>query len=445
MKGEIEETFTNSEDCVKATAIDICEQYTFAPFMAVLSLCNVIESPIYLFTRLLSDKRLMSLFNNKIEPEETTGRPFYLFWMNLSSDNSRLDHFVPLLCEDLFTYQTTTRTNTKTETDVFDTATMSSIFTAIGNKRKEAIFPEHPFMKRAKIINNIDNKHDRKKASLPLVPRIPLYKTAHETSTTSKVNSKSNASKLKTLHSYFTEKKDLNTISSIPTPIASCSHVLDRQKENNSKTEAISLSPNEAIPKPSERRVESASNSISEQVSTNNINSLSDKSSRFIPKNDIHHYAGKALNIEDKIYAMENAWKPYQSYNFPKNAKGKRFQHNWLTDYNWLLYSPAVEGAYCKMCALFGNATGERNSVAGQLIAKPYFNWNNAKANFNRHETKSPVHALAKVRYVSFRKINIDKKSEAINLQMDNATRQQVESNRNKLKIIIKVVLFCAR
>ena len=155
MKGEIEETFTNSEDCVKATAIDICEQYTFAPFMAVLSLCNVIESPIYLFTRLLSDKRLMSLFNNKIEPEETTGRPFYLFWMNLSSDNSRLNHFVPLLCEDLFTYQTTTRTNTKTETDVFDTATMSSIFTAIGNKRKETIFPEHPFMKCAKIINNV--------------------------------------------------------------------------------------------------------------------------------------------------------------------------------------------------------------------------------------------------------------------------------------------------
>ena len=185
---------------------------------------------------------------------------------------------------------------------------MSSIFTAIGNKRKEAIFPKHPFMKRAKIINNIDNKHDRKKASLPLVPRISLYKTAHETSTTSKVNSKSNASKLKTLHSYFTEKKDLNTISSIPTPIASCSHVLDRQKENNSKTEAISLSPNEAIPKPSERRVESASNSISEQVSTNNVDSLSNKSSRFIPKNDIHHYVGKALNIEDKIYAMEHPW-----------------------------------------------------------------------------------------------------------------------------------------
>ena len=44
-----------------------------------------------------------------------------------------------------------------------------------------------------------------------------------------------------------------------------------------------------------------------------------------------------------------------------------------------------------------------------------------------------------------FQNVHIDKKSEAINLQMDNATRQQVESNRNKLKIITKVVLFCAR
>ena len=72
-KVKLKKTFTNSEDCVRAAAIDICEQYTFAPFMAVLSLCNVIKSPIYLFTRILSDKCLMSLFNNKIKLEQTTG------------------------------------------------------------------------------------------------------------------------------------------------------------------------------------------------------------------------------------------------------------------------------------------------------------------------------------------------------------------------------------
>ena len=43
------------------------------------------------------------------------------------------------------------------------------------------------------------------------------------------------------------------------------------------------------------------------------------------------------------------------------------------------------------MDASFGNATSVPNSVTGQLITKPYFEWNNARAKMSpRDKISSP-------------------------------------------------------
>ena len=82
----------------------------------------------------------------------------------------------------------------------------------------------------------------------------------------------------------------------------------------------------------------------------------------------------KNTKFEIKI-AMKKVWMPDENYKFPKNGKGNTFQRSWFSLHPWLAYSHAVEGAYCKMCVLFGQATSERNSVTGQLVSQPYLNW----------------------------------------------------------------------
>ena len=126
-------------------------------------------------------------------------------------------------------------------------------------------------------------------------------------------------------------------------------------------------------------------------------------------------------------------------FEFPVNSKKKRFKHHWLNDYKWLAYSESVDGAYCKMCVLFDSDGG-----GIQLVNCPYKNWNNALANFKRHE-KSNIHKNATAKYLAFNDTVVCKKGQTINLQLDSAARAQVETNRCKLKLICEAVLFCAR
>ena len=57
---------SGSIDYVRMTAVSISESFEFATYLAVLALCDVIETPIYLFTKDLSDSRLMDLYNHII-------------------------------------------------------------------------------------------------------------------------------------------------------------------------------------------------------------------------------------------------------------------------------------------------------------------------------------------------------------------------------------------
>lgn len=53
-----------------------------------------------------------------------------------------------------------------------------------------------------------------------------------------------------------------------------------------------------------------------------------------------------------------------------------------------------------------------------QLFTEPFTNWKNAKATFDRHQSKSLIHRTAKERFFGFQSI-ISKKAESINLQLD--------------------------
>ena len=53
---------------VKKTAAHPSDPKTYAPFLAVLALSNVLCRPIHLYTKPIIDQRLMSFYNNTISP-----------------------------------------------------------------------------------------------------------------------------------------------------------------------------------------------------------------------------------------------------------------------------------------------------------------------------------------------------------------------------------------
>ena len=87
---------------------------------------------------------------------------------------------------------------------------------------------------------------------------------------------------------------------------------------------------------------------------------------------DIGNYIATRLTIPDglKPELLQKPWIPPHQYDFPKylqKVKGKDrfscFQYNWFNKFNWLVYSVAKNGSFCKFCVLFAPT-----SVAGPSL-----------------------------------------------------------------------------
>ena len=95
----------SNDDYVKKTAIKLIERHVDAPFISVLALASVVESPIKLCTKDIVDARQMKLFNCQVDPRESVerGNTVFLIW-TLSNDTSenKSNHFVPLIDSKTF-------------------------------------------------------------------------------------------------------------------------------------------------------------------------------------------------------------------------------------------------------------------------------------------------------------------------------------------------------
>lgn len=62
-----------------------------------------------------------------------------------------------------------------------------------------------------------------------------------------------------------------------------------------------------------------------------------------------------------------HTWVPDKSFTFPAMKEGRqfrKFQYNWLTEFNWLTYSKEKTGGFCKYCVLFaGDGAGINSQV----------------------------------------------------------------------------------
>ena len=85
--------------------------------------------------------------------------------------------------------------------------------------------------------------------------------------------------------------------------------------------------------------------------------------------------------------------------------KQRSFRHCWLEQHDWLVYSPSQDGAYCKVCVLFGSDGGDKDaSKLDKLVKPPVTFWTTAAQKFNEHEheLKSEVHKAAILKADSF-------------------------------------------
>lgn len=98
---------------------------------------------------------------------------------------------------------------------------------------------------------------------------------------------------------------------------------------------------------------------------------------------DIGHFLHGA--VSDKINTIKTVWTPPPSYTFPlldkfKDKKIKlRFQHKWLTEFNWLSYSAKENAAFCKYYVLFATTGGIGGQPLGALVKVKMDNWKKAK------------------------------------------------------------------
>ncbi len=79
---------------------------------------------------------------------------------------------------------------------------------------------------------------------------------------------------------------------------------------------------------------------------------------------DFYNYVRHAGSLRDseKFRGLQDHFRPTKLFSFPNHleyGKLRAFRFCWLEEHNWLAYSPSCDGAYCKLCALFGSETGD--------------------------------------------------------------------------------------
>ena len=85
---------------------------------------------------------------------------------------------------------------------------------------------------------------------------------------------------------------------------------------------------------------------------------------------DIASYIDKSISSATKYSLLTGHFKPEADYKFPKGNKGRTFQYQWLSRFDWLRYSKQANGGFCPPCCLFAKS-GYQDSSPGILVSRP--------------------------------------------------------------------------
>ncbi|KAL4153196.1 hypothetical protein QTP88_001029 [Uroleucon formosanum] len=165
-------------------------------------------------------------------------------------------------------------------------------------------------------------------------------------------------------------------------------------------------------------------------------------------KNDIALFIKRdLLSDEEKNTVLTNLWLPNHNYVFPLNEKNKKrglkFQHKWLNEFNWLVYSEVEGGAFCKHCVVFAKTGGIGNQPLKYLVTEVFDSWKKAKEVFRNHSALE-YHTFSVLKSDEFLKIYL-KKEPTIVERLDTDRIKQIKANRERLIPIVDCVILCGR
>ena len=126
-------------------------------------------------------------------------------------------------------------------------------------------------------------------------------------------------------------------------------------------------------------------------------------------------------------------FKPGESFLFAK-ANKRSFRFEWLEQFQWLQYSPSLDGAFFLPCVLFGDQFPSKNGKIKKLFTEPRKYWSDAVANIKRHNDANScgLHRDTYAIYLSHLKI-MSGKNQLINLMEGTNMQKQISENRKNL------------
>ncbi|XP_023311927.1 zinc finger MYM-type protein 1-like [Anoplophora glabripennis] len=165
------------------------------------------------------------------------------------------------------------------------------------------------------------------------------------------------------------------------------------------------------------------------------------------PINDISRFCNRVLSHAEKINVLNNVWIPSATYVFPvilsgPNKKKLKFQHTWLSKWNWLAYSEIENGCYCKYCVVFSKAGAGVNAQSlGALTKNKFDNWKKAIGVFEKHSL-AQYHLRSLSDADNFLKVDRNNLLSIENKLSADRTAK-ILKNRQKIIPIIEAVILC--
>lgn len=381
---------------VKNEAILNCKNFEWCSFMCLLGLSSVLKGQIFSFFPKFGDTDHRNLFNSHIKPRVTNVQQKcfkILFCRNevfgdyARSGSFQANHFVPLI--------------------------------PVIRKRKSQSCSSKSSTASKKICLN-----------LPKMEGIA-----------SRLNKDMKQSKLK-----FKPCK-LQTSQILEPNFSSCSTTVSSMCSSNCPLTTISCSSNSTLISPSslpsstststsDNSLKSSDLVLSVKLDSNKQSNSDVARQKCKYKNDVSTFfslrSPNDLSNNEKDALLKNVFRPDKNFVFPKN-NGRPFLHVWLSQYDWLCYSPACEGAYCIYCVLFSDKVVTKET---QLVHLPYKTWRDAHGGFRRHvNAEAGIHSKSMKNYGNFLK-EMAGQVAPVNVQVVQTTTQ----TKKNAKILISII-----
>ncbi|KAM7437095.1 hypothetical protein ABFA07_013217 [Porites harrisoni] len=147
----------------------------------------------------------------------------------------------------------------------------------------------------------------------------------------------------------------------------------------------------------------------------------------------------------EKFRFIESVWKPDLLFEFPACGKQQKFRQERLVKYPWLIYSKYLDGASCLPCVCFGVECGKNGAKLDKPFRSSLTFWTTARGKFDSHASgKSEIHKFSVMAMQNFLAA-MRRQIAPIDQQLNQLMQAQIDENREKMKSIVKTVIFCGQ